>query len=77
MRAAKIGVIDDIDVARLRCRDFALADQSYQLGGGVLHCADEDRQAAGALGNQRAIIGGIDSVRPVIRLSDYRREGGA
>ena len=52
-------------------------NQPDQFGGGILHRPDKDRQAAGTLGDQRAVSGGIDSVRPVIRLGDDGREGGA
>ena len=77
MRAAKIGIVDDIDVTRVRGCRRALADQPDQLGSGILHGADKDRQTAGTLRDQRAVRSAIDAVRTVIRLGDHRREGGA
>ena len=77
MGAAKIGIIDDIDVARVRGGRASLADQPDQLGCRILHGADKDRQAARPLRDQRPVIGGVNPVRPVIRLGDHRRKGGA
>ena len=76
MRAAKIGIVDDIDVAGLGRGRAALADQPDQFGRRILHRPDKDGQAACPLRDQGAVIGGIDAVRPVIRLGDDGREGG-
>ena len=54
----------------------ALADQPDQFGRRILHRPDKDGQAACPLRDQGAVIGGIDAVRPVIRLGDDGREGG-
>ena len=54
VRAAEIGIVDRIDVAGLGFAGLAFADQSDQLGGGILHGADEDRQPELALGDERA-----------------------
>jgi hypothetical protein len=77
MRAAKVGVVDDIDVVGLRGRGSARRNHLDQGTGGILHGADKDRQAARALRDQRAILGGIDPVGAVVRLCDHGREGRA
>ncbi len=75
--AAQIGIVDDVDVAGRGLGGPALADHLDQRGGRILHGADEDRQAPGALRDQRAVLRRIDPVRAVVRLGDHRREGGA
>ena len=77
VRAAEVGVVDDVDVAGRRRAGLALADQADQLGGGVLHGADEHRQAQLALADQRAGVAVVDARGAVVGLGDHRREGGA
>ena len=55
VRAAEVGVVDGVDVARRRWQGRALADALDQRARGVGHRADEDRQAAEPLGDQRAV----------------------
>ena len=74
VRATQIGVVDDVDVIRLGRGHLPLADQPDDLGGGILHCADEHRQAKFALRDQRAVVGRIDARRAVIGLRDHRRK---
>ena len=77
VRAAEIGIVDDVDVAGLRRAGFALADQSDQLGGGILHGADEHRQPQLALADQRTRRLVVDAGGAVVGLGDDRREGRA
>ncbi len=61
MGAAKIRVIDDIDVAGLgRCR-LAAGDPLNKRAGGRLHRANENRQTENTLRDQRAVISRIDA----------------
>ena len=75
VRAAEIGIVDDIDVALLRRQAASVADHLDDGAGGILHDADEDRQALVALRDQRAVFGRVDAVGAVVRLGDHRREG--
>ena len=77
MGAAKIGIIDDVDIARFRRYGDPGLDALDDRPGGELHHTDKHRQAFGALRDQAAIGGVIDAVGSVIRLGDDRREGGA
>ena len=72
MRATKIRVVDDVYVARLRCSGTSLTDQPDQLGRRILHRPDKDGQTTSPLRNQGTVIGGIDAIRPVIRLGNDR-----
>ncbi|OIQ65080.1 hypothetical protein GALL_533630 [mine drainage metagenome] len=77
MRAAQIGVVDDVDITELRRRRHPRRDALDQHPRRILHGADKHRQAPRALRDQRAILGGIDAVRAVVRLGNHRREGRA
>ena len=77
MRAAEIGIVDDVDVAGFRRQATAVGDHLDHRFGRILHDADEDRQTLAALRDQRAVDGRVDAVRAVIGLGDDRREGGA
>ena len=74
MRTAEIGVVDDINIARLRRRHLALTDQADQFAGRILHGANENRQAEFALRNQRPRCAVVNAVRAVIRFGDDRRK---
>ena len=70
--AAEVGVVDGEDVA--------LAHGGLggdQVLGGELHRADEDRQPQLALGDQLAVLLGVDAVRTVEALRDDRAESRA
>ena len=77
MRAAKVGVVDDVDVARFGGQGLPAGDAFDQMAGGELHGAHEDGQAARSLGDERSVGGGIDAVGTVVRLGYHGREGGA
>ena len=77
MRAAEIGIVDDIDVARLRRQAAAVGDHLDQCLRRILHHADEHRQAPCPLRDQRAVLGRIDAIRAVIGFGNHRRERGA
>ena len=77
VRAAEIGIVDDIDVAGLGRPRLAFADQADQLARGILHGADEDRQAELALADQRAGVLVVDARGAVVGLGDHGREGRA
>ena len=72
MGAAEVGIVADVDVARLQ-----IAGALDEGPGRVLHGADENRQAKLALGDQRPVIAMVDAVGPVHRLGDHRAEGRA
>ena len=67
MRAAEIGVVDDIDVTRLGIA----RDRNDRLGG-FLHRSDENRQAKVALRNQFAVVPVINPVRSVLPFRNDR-----
>jgi hypothetical protein len=77
VRAAEVGIVDDVDVAGLGRTGLALADQPDQLGGGILHGADEHRQAQLALADERAGVAVVDARGAVVGLGDHRGEGRA
>jgi hypothetical protein len=77
VRAAEVGIVEDVDVALLRRPCPALADGVDHGGHGVLHRADEDRQAQLPLRDQLAGVGGVEAVGAVVRLGDHGAEGGA
>ena len=77
MRAAQIGIVDDIDVVRLWRRSGSCGDHFDQRAGGILHGPDKYRQATRPLGNQGTVIGGVDPVGTVICFRDHRRESSA
>src|SRR5690606_29056630 len=77
VRAAKIGVVDDIDVVFFRRLAAAVPDHFDHGAGRILHDADEYRQSLVALGDQRTVVCRIHAIVAVIGFVDYRREGGA
>ena len=77
VRAAEVGIVDDVDVAGLGRAGLALADQADQLARRILHGADEHRQAQLALADQRAGRPVVDARRAVVGLGDDGREGRA
>ena len=77
VRAAEVGIVDDVDVAGLGRAGLALADQADDLARRILHGADEHRQPELALADQRAGLLVVDAGRAVVGLGDHRREGRA
>ena len=77
MRAAEIGVVDDVDVAFLRRQAASVSDHLDDCLRRILHDADEDRQALRPLRDQRTVYGRVDAVGAVVRLGYDRREGGS
>src|SRR3546814_16832071 len=71
---AKIGIVDDVDIARLRRQQRHLQRPLDHGLGRELHGTDKNRQAKFALGDQFAGLAVIDAVGAVER-SEERRVG--
>src|SRR3546814_18465734 len=72
MGAAKIGIVDDVDIARLRRQQRHLQRPLDHGLGRALHGTDKNRQAKFALGAQFAGLAVIDAVGAVERSEERR-----
>src|SRR5205809_619423 len=74
MRAARVRVVDDEDVARLQAVGAAFPDVLDHCARRELHDADEDRQSQLPLRDHLAVVLRVDAIRAVEALGDDGRE---
>ena len=72
MRAAEIGIVDDVDVAGFGFARAALANEAHKIRSGMLHRANEHRQAKLALCNQSSGVPIIDAVSTIVGFGNNR-----